>query len=91
LPLTPFYFDRLSVSLFGDAGDAECSRAQADQFLACSRANVAGMALLSGGAELVTDLGIGSWFYTRVRIGLAQPIRGPGDSPVAYLRFGSAF
>jgi Tol biopolymer transport system component len=91
LPLTPFYFDRISLSLFGDAGDSSCSAAEAERFLSCERANLAGDPLLSAGAELVTELGIGSWFYTRVRVGLAQPVNGPGNSPRAYLQFGSAF
>jgi hypothetical protein len=91
LPRTPFYFDRISLSLFGDAGDASCSAAEAERFLSCERANMAGDPLLSAGAELVTELGIGSWFYTRVRVGVAQPVSGPGNSPRAYLQFGSAF
>jgi hypothetical protein len=91
LPLTPFYFDRISLSLFGDAGDASCSVSEAERFLSCERANEAGDPLLSAGAELVTELGIGSWFYTRVRLGLAQPVSGPGSSPLVYLQFGSAF
>ena len=91
LPLTPFYFDRISLSLFGDAGDASCSAAEAERYLSCESANMAGDPLLSAGAELVTELGIGSWFYTRVRVGLALPVSGPGNSPMAYLQFGSAF
>ncbi|HEX6363480.1 MAG TPA: hypothetical protein VFZ93_11010, partial [Albitalea sp.] len=91
LPLTPFYFDRISLSVFGDAGDASCTAYQATLYASCARANAETGILLSAGAELVTDLGIGSWFYTRVRIGLAQPIQGPDESALVYIRFGSAF
>lgn len=90
LPLTPLYFDRISLSFFGDAGDASCSAAEAERSVSCERANAAGGPLLSTGIELVTDLGIGSWFYTRLRTGVAQPLQGPGDVKV-YVRVGSAF
>ncbi len=91
LPLTPFYFDRISLTAFGDAGDASCTAAQAERSLSCMRANAASDILLSAGGELVADVGIGSWFYTRLRLGLAQPLQGPDESPQLYLRVGASF
>ncbi len=94
LPLTPFYFDRISLSLLGDVGGARCTGAEAAIFRSCARANAASSPLVSAGAELVTDIGIGSWFDARVRLGIAPAIQGPsgaGTRELLYLRFGSAF
>jgi Tol biopolymer transport system component len=90
-PWSPFYFDRISASVFSDFGDASCSAAQAGVYASCARANAAAGILATVGAELVTDLGIGSWFYSRVRFGVGQPLSGPDRTPAAWIRFGSAF
>jgi hypothetical protein len=90
--LSPLYFDRISGTLFADAGDATCSDAAAARFRSCARtADDVGGPLVSTGAELVADVGLGSFLFTRVRLGIAQPVRGPHDAPQLHLRLGSSF
>ena len=90
-PWSPFFIDRVSLTAFGDMGDASCTATEAAIYLSCQRANTAAQPLASVGGELVTDLGIGAWFFARTRLGLAFPVSGPTRSPAVYFRFGPAF
>ena len=89
LQLWPLFLDRTFLSAFVDAGDAECSGELQQLSSACQLRT--GEALMSIGAELGLDAGLLSYFNTRARIGVAQPLAGPRRQTMLYLSFGSAF
>ncbi|MEP6494906.1 MAG: hypothetical protein ABJF01_19625 [bacterium] len=70
----PFFFDRSSLTIFGDAGTAWCPSIQAGREV-CNRAGqdkISGMA--SVGAELNLNLGVLSWDSPyRFRLGVVKP------------------
>lgn len=80
----PLGADKLSLALFGDAGDAWDAGGQPRL-----------THLASAGAELVSDVTINYDFPLRLRLGVAQPIAPlPGGGkrlPLAYLGFSSDF
>jgi Tol biopolymer transport system component len=83
----PIFLDRVSATLFGDAGDAWCPQDHMDARF-CSTPDLT--PLLSAGLELSLDLGL---FYSpplRARFGWALPLR-PRDDVVHYVAFGLAF
>lgn len=88
--LLPVFVDRVSASVFADAGDAWCSDDIAGRYLRCVRTSP-GSPLLSAGAELNLDLGFFGYGSLRTRLGAAVPVQGPGDGVALYLRFGHAF
>ena len=81
--LFPVFLDRVSASLFMDAGGADCPAVT----FACGPAGT----LLSAGGELVLDGVVGFRTPLRLRIGAAQPVWGPGTAPVLHVRLGSSF
>jgi hypothetical protein len=92
--LSPLFLDRISASLFADAGDAWCTGIAAERFRAC-QARFGGATgprspLVSAGIELVVDAALATIAGGRFRLGVGAPVRGPGD-PRAYVQFGSAF
>jgi hypothetical protein len=77
------------ISAFADAGNASCSALFHDRFLICEEQG--SNPLISAGAELGADLSFFSFFATRARFGVAQPISGPANRPFAYVSFGPSF
>jgi hypothetical protein len=80
--MVPLFFDRVSVSVFGDAGRAWCDdavRTGAQGSLLCLPAGVRDGWIASAGAELALDLGVQWDAPYRVRLGWAQPVVRPVD------------
>jgi hypothetical protein len=92
----PFFLDRSSLTLFGDAGTAWCPNIQPGREV-CNRFgqdNITGMA--SVGGELNLNLGVLSWDNpTRFRLGVVKPTLNGGffkqKSLQAYLVAGVSF
>jgi Tol biopolymer transport system component len=86
-----FSLTSLAGSVFVDAGDAWCTRdeAEEDRFSGCPDPGLD--PLVSAGAELIVDFGLFHNTASIVRLGVAQPVRGPGDRPTVYLGVGRAF
>lgn len=85
----PFFIDRASVALFGDAGDAWCP-AQATSLCGVSQRRV----LASAGAELALDTALQYDSPFRFRLGVALPVSGrerARAATVLYLSFGTNF
>jgi hypothetical protein len=76
--LWPLMLDRLSLSLFADAGSAWRDSEDID-------------VLASIGTELSIDLGLGYQFVYRFRVGVAQPIVDSGEDLSLYFTTGIAF
>jgi hypothetical protein len=89
--LSPVYIDRISISAFADAGDADCNDAVAEIFTGCARAQGTSTPILAAGGELILDIGFAGVFPARVRAGFAAPVRGPDVSPRFYLVLGPSF
>ena len=89
--LRPFYLDRLSASLFADAGDAWCSADERARNSFCAAVADAPSPLVSAGAELGLDVALFFGASSRMRAGVAFPLNGPGDRPVYYLQVGHSF
>ena len=87
--LWPFFLDRMYLSAFADAGNATCSEFFHARFLICDEQGT--NPLVSAGGEIGADLSFFSFFVTRARFGVAQPISGPTNRPTAYISFGPAF
>ncbi|MBI4543715.1 MAG: hypothetical protein HY703_00790, partial [Gemmatimonadetes bacterium] len=87
--LWPLFLDRLSASLFLDAGDAWCPAAATRTETDCARPAL--RPLVGTGAELALDLNLFFGPTFRVRSGIGFPIQGPRDQPLAYLRLGPSF
>lgn len=92
LGLFPFFLDRVSLSLFGDAARAYCP---ARSTPACSPAASDGPTLASGGAELNLDSALQFDVPYRFRLGVAHPVHGAayaGASSIStYATLGLAF
>jgi hypothetical protein len=92
LGLFPFFLDRASLSLFGDAGRAYCP---AWATPACSPSATSGPTLASFGAELNLDSALQFDVPYRFRLGVAFPVRGTeyASAPRAtgYATLGLAF
>jgi hypothetical protein len=92
LGLFPFFLDRASLALFGDAARASCPVTATP---ACSPSASDGPTLASVGAELNLDTALQFDVPYRLRLGLAHPIRGSayaGASSVsAYATLGLDF
>jgi outer membrane protein assembly factor BamA len=93
--LSPLFLDRISSSLFVDAGDAWCSEEAARFFSTCDEESGGSTgprrALIGAGAELVVDAAIASIAGGRFRLGIGFPVRGPQEGAVMHFAFGSAF
>jgi Tol biopolymer transport system component len=93
--LSPIFIDRLSTSLFVDAGDAWCSEEADALFTSCDPRNGGATgprrALIGAGAEFVIDAALASIAGGRFRLGVGFPVRGPQDGPVFHVQVGSAF
>ena len=92
LGLFPFFLDRASLALFGDAARAYCP---ASAMPACSPSAADGPTLASVGAELNLDSALQFDVPYRFRLGLAHPVRGAvyagASSLSAYATLGMAF
>jgi hypothetical protein len=92
LGLFPFFLDRVSLSLFGDAARASCPAAATP---ACSPSPTDGPTLASIGGELNLDTALQFDVPYRFRLGLAHPVHGrtyAGASAIsAYATLGLAF
>jgi hypothetical protein len=92
LGLFPFFLDRASLTLFGDAARAYCP---AGSQPACSPSASDGPTLASAGAELNLDSALQFDVPYRIRLGLAHPLRGAAyagaSSVTAYATLGLAF
>ncbi len=93
---SPLFIDRLSASLFVDAGDAWCTGRAASRLLICTPdfggASQPRPPLIGAGGELVVDAVL-SWIAGgRFRLGAGFPVQGGADRrPIFYAQFGSAF
>ena len=85
LGLLPFYFDRLSLTLFGDAGAAWCGEGTTN--LICGGRPTEPEWLTSAGAEVNLDAALPYDIPYRFRFGAAAPIQGrdlPGVDQVSF-------
>ncbi len=95
--MVPLFLDRMSVSLFGDAGRAWCDgavREGAQAGVVCLPPGVRDGWLASVGAELALDLGVQWDAPYRVRLGWAQPVARPSDvsrQGTLFFTLGSSF
>ncbi|HEY8468445.1 MAG TPA: hypothetical protein VIL18_02325, partial [Longimicrobiales bacterium] len=89
--LRPFYLDRLSASLFADAGDAWCTAEEEARNRLCAAGAGTSAPLVSAGAELGLDITLFFGTPSRLRAGVAFPLKGPRDTPAYYLRVGHSF
>ena len=72
----PFFFDRSSVSVFVDAGIADCDAAPLNPTV-CAPARLLGKTIASTGGELVLSAAIFDWDTPqKVRLGFAVPVAG---------------
>ncbi len=92
LGLFPFFLDRVSMTLFGDAAHASCPAAQMP---ACAAVNSGGPVLASVGGELNLDSALQFDVRYRFRLGLARPASGAAVGGAAristYATLGLAF
>jgi len=90
--LRPFFLDRLSLSLFSDAGNATCSAAQRQLYSSCAgNPSRPTSTLVSAGAELNANAALLTFFPVWLRGGFAVPLQGSARSAQWYLTFGQAF
>lgn len=87
--LVPVFLDRISGSLFLDAGDAYCGEAERASLIGCSPDDAS--PLVSTGAELGVDISLFFSRPTRFRGGLAVPVQGGARRPQLYLELGVPF
>ncbi len=72
----PFFFDRSSLTIFGDAGTAWCPAANAGREVCTSANQTQRVTIGSVGAELNLTLGVLSWDSPyRFRFGVAHPMQ----------------
>ncbi len=92
LGLFPFFLDRASLSVFGDAARASCP---ASETPACSPSANDGPTLASVGAELNLDSALQFDVRYRFRLGVAHPVKaaayGGASNLSAYATLGLAF
>jgi hypothetical protein len=91
--MLPVFFQKMSVTAFGDAGSAWCSFELADSFI-CDAASVERRTIGSVGAELGVDAAVQYDVAYRFRLGVARPVQGVGyarNSTTIYFTLGSAF
>lgn len=82
--LLPVFLDRVSVTVFTDAGAAACPERPPP--VGCGPPGV----LVSTGGELVLDAALGFRQPLRLRLGTAVPLRGPGTGPVFHVGLGAS-
>ncbi|HSL68645.1 MAG TPA: hypothetical protein VK864_00320, partial [Longimicrobiales bacterium] len=87
--LWPVFLDRMHLTAFGDAGRATCDAVARSTFLSCQDQSTDLMT--SVGGEVGADISMVSFFTTRMRIGVAQPLTGPRQNPLVYVTFGPSF
>ena len=71
----PFYFQRTSLAVFGDAASAWCP-SLADATPACPLGRTASTTLASAGVEIQADLTVEYDTPNRLRLGVATPVAG---------------
>ena len=75
--LLPFFFDRSSLALFGDAGSAWCPSAAADRQVCTDASLTTRHTIASVGAELAVEASVLAWDAPyRLRLGVAHPVSG---------------
>ena len=90
--LWPLFIDRIGASVFADAGNAQCTAAQAAAYHFCpGNPEQADEMLMSAGLEVYSDVAVLSFFPVWVRAGFAQPIQGPRDVARFYITLGQSF
>jgi hypothetical protein len=88
----PFYIDRVAATAFVDAGNASCTTAQRALYAVCAgNPERDDQMLLSAGVEVSSNVAILSFLPGWLRLGIAQPIRGPRTKPKVYVTFLPAF
>jgi outer membrane protein assembly factor BamA len=87
--LTPIFLDKLSGSLFFDAGNTYCSALERESFRGCSLEEAP--TLMAAGAELALDATFLFAIPTRLRGGVAFPLRDRSGRPQLYLQLGLPF
>jgi len=87
--LWPVFLDKVSASVFGDAGNASCTTAEQLRSQFCAQHSTT--VLSSAGAELGLDVALGFGLPVQARVGYAVPLSGPRTKPTFYLTFGQAF
>ena len=94
VPFIPLLFDRISMSLFGDAGRAFCP-VSAGMTDACRRPRTRAPWLASVGGEIDFDTAVQYDFAARFRLGVAVPVAGreaaSANKASIYLTVGSVF
>lgn len=91
---SPLFLDRVSGTLFIDAGNAWCGPDQRERFAACpgfDDDDAIPPALVSAGGELVIDAGLSFLLATRLRVGAAAALQGPDTGLRAYISLGPSF
>lgn len=86
--LWPLFVDRVYATAFADAGDAMCEAIDRTRTTRCAAPGAD--PLVSAGIEFGADVGLFSFFTTRLRLGVAQPFTGAGSTQF-YVTFGPAF
>lgn len=87
--LAPLFLDRVSGSLFLDAGGAYCGEAERARPIGCSAEDAS--PLVSTGAELGLDVSLFFARPTRFRGGVAVPVQGGSVRPQLYFELGVPF
>ena len=89
----PVFFDRASMSLFGETGRAWCPAVVSSGV--CRQANVSNPVMTSTGLELNIDSGLQLDLQARVRLGVAFPLANHeelgANRAQFYATFGSSF
>lgn len=95
--LLPVFFDRSSITLFGDAGSAWCPEALSESVQGvCGPGSTAREWMASAGAELHLDAAVLAYDAVyRIRLGVAKPVHDPlgraTESFTAYATMGLSF
>jgi hypothetical protein len=95
VPFVPVLFDRISVSMFADAGRAYCPTGVGQSVIVCGNTNQSMPWLASVGAEANFDTAIQYDVAARFRFGVAVPVTGKAATGArgvsAYLTIGESF
>ncbi|HET6761342.1 MAG TPA: hypothetical protein VFH13_04540, partial [Gemmatimonadaceae bacterium] len=91
----PVFIDKISLTLFGEAGRAFCPASAVTADGVCRTGDVVNPMMRSTGVELNVDTGLQLDLEARVRLGLAFPLanreRLGASSAQAYFTFGASF
>lgn len=93
--LLPIFFDRISLTAFGETGRAFCPASADTDNGFCSAARIANPVMTSAGAELNIDTALLLDTQTRLRLGIAFPLVNRqqlgASAAQAYATFGASF